>query len=117
MRFITKKQLAKIKKDLKKNKVLITGIGLGTVATVGGIVAIKTYKKAKKVNTQLTDIANIAQGVKKVKENIKNTGKVLSQKHSEGSAFIVEQAKKGVVEKEAKEKRKGSLILPGAFPS
>lgn len=117
MRFITKKQLAKIKKDLKKNKVLIaTGVGLGSVATVGGIIAIKTYKKAKKVNTQLTDIANVLQGIEKVKKNIENSGKILSQKHSEGSTFIARQVKKGAVEKEAKEKRKDSLILPGAFP-
>ncbi|TAF02410.1 MAG: hypothetical protein EAZ77_18940, partial [Nostocales cyanobacterium] len=87
------------------------------VATAGGIIAIKTYKKAKKVNTQLTDIANVFQNIEKVKKNIKNSGKILSQKHSEGSTFIIQQVKKGAAEKETKEKRKGSLILPGSFPN
>jgi hypothetical protein len=117
MRFITKKQLAKFKEKLKKHKKLLIGAGIGVAATIGTVVGVQAFRNAKKVNQRVKHIDDIVKSIKGVQQGVKTVGKHVGKKQHEADVFTVENVKKGVKEKEAKEKRKGSLILPGAFPS
>lgn len=117
MRFITKKQLAKFKEKLKKHKKLLVGAGIGITATVGTIGAVHAYRKTRKIGENVQHVESAIKTIQNVKKGVINTGKAIDKKHHEVSVFTVENVKKGVAAKQAKEKRKGSLILPGAFPS